>query len=134
MHKRHFSFLYIIVFLIAGIIITLTSVFSNSLSLKYNSPPPAVIEAGSNVEEASYVIFGVDKNGDGVADEIYAKNGRTGEIEFSGTNASEIISQTLNILTNGGKIFIKNGVYYIDTPIEIPSNVIIEGNQRTILA
>jgi hypothetical protein len=97
---------------------------SNSSSWKHNSPPPAIIEAGSNVEEASYVVFGVDNNGDGVADEIYAKNGRTGEIEFSGTDASTVIQQAINA---GNSIFIKAGNYTITQTIKLPSSVTLIG-------
>jgi len=130
MHKRHFSSLFIVVFLVAGIIITVnlaSSNFSNSLNLKYNSPPPAVIEAGSNVEEASYVIFGVDKNGDGVADEIYAKNGRTGEVEFAGSDASTVLQQVINVLSRGEKIFIAAGIYNLSKTVFVNKSTIFQG-------
>jgi hypothetical protein len=78
------------------------------------------------------VVFGVDNNGDGVADEIYAKNGRTGEIEFGGTNASTVIQTALNnIATTGGTVFIKRGNYIIDSKILLPNNI-SEGEDKMI--
>jgi hypothetical protein len=71
------------------------------------------------VETASYVIFGEDLDGDGVSDVIYAKNGLTGEIEFQSNNASYVIQSAIDNLINGGKIFIKAGVYIMTTPILI---------------
>lgn len=53
---------------------------------------------------ASYIIF----NEDGV---VYARNGKTNQIDFSGTDASTVIQSAINSLTNGGKIFIKRGTY-----------------------
>ena len=58
-----------------------------------------VFEFGG-VEGASYVIF---KEGS----IYYARNGKTGVIDYSGTDASKIIQATINALTNGGKIFIE---------------------------
>jgi len=85
--------------------------------------------------EASYVIFGEDTDGDGVLDIIYAKNGRTGEIEFSGTDAATVIQQAIDALkTTGGKILIKRGVYIINSRITLADfswcNITIQGEGR----
>jgi hypothetical protein len=128
MRKRHSPFLFLILLLVLVFIVNLAqSELSNSSSWKHNSPPPAIIEAGSNVEEASYVIFGVEKNGDGVVDEIYAKNGRTGEIEFAGTDASTVIQQAINVLPERGKIFIKAGMYNLSETIFVNKSTILQG-------
>lgn len=50
------------------------------------------IEPNSFQTEASYIVF---KDGD----YIKARNGRTGEVEFSGTDASTVIQSALNALT-----------------------------------
>ena len=50
-------------------------------------------------ETASYVIY---KQGD----VIYAKNGETGAVEFSGTDAATIIQNAINAVENG-RIFVK---------------------------
>ena len=72
------------------------------------------------VVEPSYIIF-QDGN------IVYAKNGRTGAIEFSSSDASSVIQQAINALPNGGKIFIKAGTYYISKAIVLANNVEIAG-------
>jgi len=72
----------------------------------YNSPPDA----------ASYIIF---KDG-GL---IKAKNGRTGQIEFSGSDAATVIQSALNALTNGGTIFLKD-YFSISSPITITNKFV----------
>ncbi|RLI22922.1 hypothetical protein DRO45_00115 [Candidatus Bathyarchaeota archaeon] len=57
----------------------------------------------SYTETASYVIFEVGGT-------YYAKNGSTGEIGFSGTNATQVIEQSWNSMSSGGRIFIKGEI------------------------
>jgi parallel beta-helix repeat protein len=92
-----------------------------------NSPPVTVIEEGSGVEPASYIVFGVDTNGDGIADEIYAKSGDNGAIVFSGDNAAAVIQAAINALPNGGKVLIKRGIYSITASINLTSNIALAG-------
>ncbi len=70
--------------------------------------PSTIIEAGSNVDTASYIIF---KDGN----MIYAKNGTTGKIEFQGTDASGVINDTVLAMSanGGGTLHIKNANYNI---------------------
>jgi len=76
----------------------------------YNSPPDA----------ASYIIF---KDG-GL---IKAKNGRTGQIEFSGSDAATVIQSAIDALKKpygdiyrmDGKIFIKAGAYGLTKPLNL---------------
>jgi parallel beta-helix repeat protein len=87
-------------------------------------------------ELASYIIFI-----DGTT--IKARNGQTGAIEFSGTDASTVIQQAINALgTSGGRVFIKAGTYTMKVsslntygePICISKNdVTLEGEQGTLL-
>jgi hypothetical protein len=66
----------------------------------------------------SYIIWTDGTN-------YYAKNGATGQIVFSGTNASTVIESTIHA---GAKyIFIKSGITWIPTDNFIPSNLIIVG-------
>jgi len=58
---------------------------------------------------ASYIIF---RQGD----TIYAKNGSTGAIEFSGIDASQVIQSAINSLSEG-TVFLKPATYVIDNPI-----------------
>jgi len=84
-------------------------------------PPQGVIPRGVREETASYIIFKVGTT-------YYAKNGETGEIEFSGTDASTVIQSALNALpAEGGRIFIKAGTYVISTPISVPDNTEVCG-------
>jgi len=79
------------------------------------------------VIQPSYVIF---KRGD----VILAKNGETGQIEFSGTDASSVIQSAIDALgTQGGKIFIKKGKYEISSSIKLASKIILEGEGKTAL-
>ena len=61
---------------------------------------------------------------------VKAKNGSTGQIEFSGSDAATVIQSAINALTSGGKIFIKRGYYYLSSSLTIPSGahpIILEG-------
>jgi len=81
----------------------------------YNSPP----------DVASYIIF---KDG-GL---IKAKNGRTGQIEFSSSDAAAVIQYAVN--KADGIIFIRNGSYDIASIITLRNDTIIVGEGRkTIL-
>jgi len=59
-----------------------------------------------------------------------AKNGSTGQIDYSGTDASTVIQSTINDSTDGENIFIKTGTYEILTSILVKSNVGITGAGR----
>jgi len=73
-------------------------------------------------QSASYVIF---KSGS----TIYAKNGATGQIEFSGTDAATVIQAAINALTSGGIVYIKQGKYSIEKTINITmSSIALEGS------
>jgi len=78
-------------------------------------------------ETASYIIF---KEGD----MVYAKNGSTGKIDFSGTDASTVIQSAIDNLPSG-KIYIKAGTYIISSAIAPKSNIEIvgEGINKTVL-
>lgn len=61
------------------------------------------------VVEPSYIVY---QRG-GV---VYAKNGLTGEIEFTGTGFADVLNSTINALPpEGGTIFVKKGVYNVET-------------------
>jgi hypothetical protein len=70
----------------------------------------------------SYLIFKDD------AGNIYAKNGRTGQINFPGTDAATVIQQAIDALVGkGGRIFIQSGTYNITRSIKLIPNLVIEG-------
>jgi len=79
------------------------------------------IEPNSFQTEASYVIFK-----DGTT--IKARNGTTGAIDYSGTDASTVIQSAINALgTSGGKIFIKAATYSLTSDLSPVSSLVIEG-------
>jgi len=72
-----------------------------------------------NLEQtASYIIYT-----DGAT--IYALNGSTGKIDYSGTDASSIIQNAINQLTSGGMIILKRGEYQITSKISIDTPSIV---------
>lgn len=81
---------------------------------------PTIIQPGSQVIGASYVIFKDSSN-------CYARNGTTGEITYSSTDASTVINLAINDTDTsptsdgspGGKVFITAGEYLLTTPIFI---------------
>jgi len=74
----------------------------------YNSPP----------DPASYIIF---KDG-GL---VKAKNGRTGQIEFSDPDAAKVIRSAADAIPNGGRIVFKPGIYLINSMIETDSKAVL---------
>jgi hypothetical protein len=81
-------------------------------------------------EEVSYIV---SENVNGI---IESRNVRTGNIDFSGTDAGTVIQNSINATIDGGIIFIKSGVYKI-TKQELVStdniSVVGEGVDATIL-
>ena len=75
----------------------------------------------------SYIIF-VDPVDPGM---IKAKNGITGKIDFSGTDAAAVIQKTLDSLKNGGQILLAGGTYPISSTIQIRSeNTVFSGTGK----
>lgn len=95
---------------------------ANVTTVWVNNPP---------LHEADYIIGVYNST------HYYAKNGTTGFIEFCGTNASQIIQQTINSLPNGRtwkeKIILK-GEFTIDSTITLPSYTILEVRGKIKLA
>ncbi len=94
--------------------------------------PTTIIEAGSNVDTASYIIF---KDGN----TIYAKNGTTGAIQFHGEDASTVIQGAIDAIsdnvaggTKGGLIFIRAGTYLLTRTIEIKNNITLRGEGKLV--
>lgn len=73
------------------------------------------------VVEPSYIVF----QRDGV---VYAKNGLTGEIEFRGTDASQVIQKAIDALgEDGGMVHIKAGTYNLASTVVVKPNVWLTG-------
>lgn len=71
---------------------------------------------------ASYIIYKDTTN-------VYAVNGITGNVDWSGTDASTIIQNAYSAAygKGGGTLFIKRGTYNINTTINLQKNVNIIG-------
>jgi hypothetical protein len=70
-------------------------------------------------QSASYVIF-IDTTD---SNKIKARNGTTGKIDYSGTDAATIINYAITALTNGGRVLIKAGTYTINSTTTTYINV-----------
>jgi hypothetical protein len=76
---------------------------------------------------ASYIVF--QKGG-----QCYAKNGTTGHIEFGPGDAASVIQSAINALTSGGKIFVKSGLYDLQTnTITLGQYMTLEGESESYL-
>ena len=89
------------------------------------------IEPGSFTEESAFIIFKINNM-------VYAKNGKTGEIDFQDIDIKVILTSCINALSRrGGIIFIKAGKYVTEGNIQIinKSNfqIIGEGKTSTII-
>lgn len=78
---------------------------------------------------ASYIIY-IDSD----TNTIKAKNGTTGAIDYSGSDAATVIQDTLNALTSGGSVFIRkaSSQYSINQSISLPSNITIDSDFATL--
>jgi len=75
------------------------------------------------LESTSYIIFGDDIDNDGVLDFIYAKNGTTGHIDFSGADAYTVAQSAIDALpSSGGEIVFRSGKYYLSDFIRVIKN------------
>jgi hypothetical protein len=81
---------------------------------------PTVIEPGSQVTGASFVIFVNDGT-------VYARYGTSGAIAYSSTNASNLLQTVFDSLTSGGLVIIKTDLL-IDFKVQIRNpGIRIEG-------
>ncbi len=79
---------------------------------------------GRFVSEASYIVYpDVPAN----PSMYYAKNGRTGLIEFSGKDATDVIQAVIDALKDGGRIFVDRGFYKLSRSITLKPGISIEG-------
>jgi len=109
------------------IVITLAAILVLGLSNIYwaytaNPVSNSSIQPGTQTETAFYTIF---KEGS----TVYAKDGDTGRIVTSSTNASAVFHYaTTHLPTNGGTIFVKAGNYSLTKSINLStSNTVLEG-------
>jgi len=87
---------------------------------------PLKILADFVVQAPTYIVFKDDSG------RIYAKNGDTGQIEFTDIDISNLLQNVINTLYSrygGGRVFIKRGTYYPTKSISIPDGIslVVEG-------
>jgi len=58
---------------------------------------------------------------------VYAVNGKTGAVDYSGSSAATVIQSAVNALTSGGMIVLKAGSYTFNAIVEVKSNRQIVG-------
>ena len=70
-----------------------------------------------------YIIY--SSQGDG----YYAKNGKTGKIDYSDVSPNVVINSAITATNSdgGGKVYITPGTYYIDDRINLDSNIHLQG-------
>ncbi|RLI48648.1 MAG: hypothetical protein DRP09_21250, partial [Candidatus Thorarchaeota archaeon] len=86
---------------------------ANVTTVWVNNPP---------LHEADYIIGVYNST------HYYAKNGTTGEIEFCGTNASQVIINTFSSISDGDTVYIKKGLYSITGRIWVNKSLKIFGD------
>ena len=111
--------------LVLGVVVLCVFSVGYFVGLTVAQTETITIEPGSFQTEASYIIFT-----DGTT--VYARNGKTGAIDFRGTSAGAVIQQAINALGSvGGKIAIKAGTYDVgSTQLSSTAPVIIYGEGR----
>jgi len=93
----------------------------------YSQDTPNPTTTAEYVDFPSYVIF-IDAS-DG--NTIKARNGTTGKIDHSDTDATTVINNAINALgTTGGKLFLREGTYSIGDAILISSKTSLVGSGR----
>ncbi len=118
--KRSFAFALALIGVLSGATIgTFVYVYAAG------SVSDATFEAGTQVATASYVLWR-----EGVT--YYAKNGSTGVIDYTSSNASEILS---NVVASNTRLYLRAGIYQAAqyNLIENVANLTIEGELGAII-
>src|SRR5260370_7688646 len=75
-------------------------------------PPPS---QGTIIATASYVISHQKI--------FYAQNGNTGQIDYSGTDATTVIQSAVNALADGALVFIRRGIYLLTGSVVLTQHI-----------
>jgi parallel beta-helix repeat protein len=111
--------------LVLGIVVLATFSVGYFVGLTAAQTGTITIEPASFSGDYSYLI-----ETDGTY--VWAKNGKTGQIEFSGTDAATVIQSAINALTSGGKIFLKAGAYNLTKKVSLAGNVQLEAEKGAV--
>lgn len=107
--KNH---IWLVSLIVVGILLSAQFVQIAQLQNEVSTLRSSQSHTGNPAMPYSYEIFSIN-------DIIFAKNGTTGQIDYSGTDAATVINAALASLTTGGKVVLKHGLYIITSPIYI---------------
>jgi len=94
--------------LLVVILLLITALISHQVGVAQASTGTIHIGSEAFVKPASYIIQGIDTDGDGVADIIKAINGTTGQVDYSGTDAATVIQYAIDaLLGKWGTVLLK---------------------------
>ena len=79
----------------------------------------------TTVIPTSYLVFT-----DGTT--TYGRNGNTGAIDYSGTNTATVINNVISAMSNGGKIFVKQGVYTLTSTVNLGNAIELIGETENV--
>lgn len=119
-----FITIFSVVFLLSSV--SYTFILKQIAALSFDT----VLEPSSLVTEASYIIFQNDST-------YYARNGKTGQIRYSGINITSLSSSVFNDLTHGRTFLEKvcyKGSFTISNTISIPSYVFLDFSEAKFTA
>jgi len=88
-------------------------------------PPTAFAVAPSDVDPASYIIY---KDNSGT---VNAVNGTTGSVDYSGPNATTVVQNAINNMTNGS-IYVRDGTGTLGTLTHKPGVAVILETQGSL--
>jgi nitrous oxidase accessory protein NosD len=113
---------------ILTIIILGLSVFSAGYFYAYLNPVEAALPTKWDTQgpdcSFSYCVFT-----DGTT--IWAKNGTTGVLDFSSTNAYTVLTNVVGALTSGGVIYVNQGNYTINSQLSLDDNITLAGTGKS---
>jgi len=113
--KTRFSFRSMLIIVIISVVLTASFFYA------FAATPTSTfyISGGIYSGAPSYTIWKESTN-------YFAKDA-SGEIDYSGTNASELTQNCIDQLTSGGLIFFKTGLYDFDTQVDVSYSIVFIG-------
>lgn len=95
---------------------------------QWHSPPKTVIEQGSGIESADYIIFKGDEGN------IYAKSGDSGQIMYESSDFRTVFNDVTSAIGEGGVVYLKPGTYVAENQIHMENaSVLGAGSDVTVI-
>ncbi len=99
---------------------TITFVNSNSVTGSNIVSGSYIVSSHGTTRCASYIIY----SGSGI---FWAENGRTGNIDYSGSDSTFVVQSAITASSSGSKIFFLSAIYPITGSINVNKPLILEG-------